>query len=195
MATASSLSKQGLWLCCRSLQVGCGDFVQCGWWASPVMREICSLLASQVTPEEWKRARPLIHLPLHQPAELAGCTRGMVQSACPNLCAGDLHAGFCLRGHSPSSPPPEPVWLHTIPQRPWAHLCTAATGTPTKRILQPRSATSNPTCTHQPGAKETWAGGEMWDTTQGNALRLSLSIAAAKPSGRPELSEHSSTHP
>lgn len=54
-----------------------------------------------------------------------------------------------------------------------------------------------PPCTLQPGTKETWGGGEVWDTTQGNALRLSLSIPATIPASlaRPKLSEYSSTHP
>lgn len=79
--------------------------------------QICSLLASQVTPGKEKRARPLIHLPLHQPAELAGCTEGSF-----SLHAQTCVFGICMRdcASGVTNPSLELVWLLTAPQRPWA---------------------------------------------------------------------------
>lgn len=98
MASTSSLSKQGpvsmldepyKWAVAILCNVDNGQVLS---W-----EQIFSLLSSQVTPEEWKRARPLIHLPLHQPAELAECTQERrslrAQTRVLEICMQDLPQG------------------------------------------------------------------------------------------------------
>lgn len=143
MATASSLSQQGAvsmldkpykWALAILCNVDNGQV--------PSWERICLSLVFPSYPRGVKKSQTINPLTL-APA----CWTGwMVQPACPNLCAGDLHAGFCLRGRSPSSAPPEPVWLLTTPQRPRAHLPTAVTWTPTItfKILQAKISSLQP---------------------------------------------------